>query len=89
MKRHLYILFFVLTLPALSVQAQSIDPAGKVDSLLETMSLEEKVGQLFMVAAYSNKDEKHQAYLETLVENYGIGGVIVMQGGPGPLVPFV
>ena len=82
MKRHLYILFFVLILPTLSVQAQSLDAAGKVDSLLKAMSLEEKVGQLFMVAAYSNKDEKHQAYLETLVKNYGIGGVIVMQGGP-------
>ena len=82
MKRHLYILFFVLIIPVLSVQAQSIDPAGKVDSLLKAMSLEEKVGQLFMVAAYSNKDEKHQAYLEALVKNYGIGGVIVMQGGP-------
>ena len=82
MKRHLYILFFLLILPTLSVQAQSLDAAGKVDSLLEAMSLEEKVGQLFMVAAYSNKDEKHQAYLETLVKNYGMGGVIVMQGGP-------
>ena len=35
-----------------------------------------------MVAAYSNKDEKHRAYVESLVKNYGIGGVIVMQGGP-------
>jgi beta-N-acetylhexosaminidase len=45
------------------------------------MSLDEKIGQLFMVAAYSNKDEA-QAELEKLVRDYHIGGVITMQGGP-------
>ena len=46
------------------------------------MSVDEKIGQLFMVAAYSNKDEGHQAELEKLIRDYHIGGIIVMQGGP-------
>ena len=55
-----------------------------VDSALSAMTLDEKIGQLFMVAAYSNKDESHQAELEKLVRDYHIGGVITMQGGPEP-----
>ncbi len=69
----------VLTiLPSKELCAQSFN----VDSALNAMSVEEKIGQLFMVAAYSNKDEGHQAELEKLVRDYHIGGVITMQGGP-------
>src|SRR5690554_1504742 len=52
------------------------------DSVYQTMTFNEKVGQLFMVAAYSNKDQQHVRELERLVENYHIGGVIFFQGGP-------
>ncbi|MFM2375226.1 MAG: hypothetical protein RLZZ165_323, partial [Bacteroidota bacterium] len=31
------------------------------------MTLDEKIGQLFMVAAYSNKDAEHEAAIERLV----------------------
>lgn len=53
-----------------------------VDSVYQTMTFNEKVGQLFMVAAYSNKDQKHIDELQSLVENYKIGGLIFFQGGP-------
>ncbi|HEY1045724.1 MAG TPA: glycoside hydrolase family 3 N-terminal domain-containing protein [Bacteroidia bacterium] len=46
---------------------------------LSKMSLDEKIGQLFMVAAYSNKDAKHVAELEDLIINYHIGGLIFFQ----------
>lgn len=52
------------------------------DSLIETLTLREKIGQLFMVAAYSNKNQAHTAAIETLITDYGIGGLIFMQGGP-------
>jgi len=54
-----------------------------VDSVYQQMSFKEKVGQLFMVAAYSNRDEKHVNELLTLVKDNNIGGVIFFQGGPG------
>lgn len=50
--------------------------------VFESMTLEQRIGQLFMVAAYSNKDEAHIAALEELVRNYHIGGLIFFQGGP-------
>ena len=53
-----------------------------VDSILKSMTIDEKIGQLFMVQAYSNKDENHQAYIEKLITNYHIGNLIFMQGTP-------
>ncbi|MEZ4853300.1 glycoside hydrolase family 3 N-terminal domain-containing protein, partial [Flavobacterium sp.] len=53
-----------------------------VDSVYNQMSFEERVGQLFMVAAYSNKTESHFAEIDNLVEKYKIGGIIFFQGGP-------
>ncbi|MCB9232420.1 MAG: serine hydrolase [Bacteroidia bacterium] len=50
--------------------------------LLRSMTLDEKIGQLFMVAAYSNKDEAHYKQIDYLVEKLHIGGLIFMQGGP-------
>jgi len=58
-------------------------PTPIADSLIATMTLDEKIGQLFMVAAYSNKDEIHCAEIESLVRNEKIGGLIFFQGGPG------
>jgi beta-N-acetylhexosaminidase len=52
------------------------------DSIYDQMTLEEKIGQLFMVAAYSNKDERHWSALDSLVINQKIGGIIFFQGGP-------
>lgn len=52
------------------------------DSVLSTMSDEQVLGQLFMVAAYSNKNEAHTSDIEKLIKNNGIGGVIFFQGGP-------
>lgn len=50
-----------------------------VDEKYKAMTLEEKVGQLFIVAAYSNKDAAHEAEIENLVKTEAIGGLIFMQ----------
>lgn len=53
-----------------------------VDSLYSELSFEEKVGQLFMVAAYSNKDDAHIKGIDKLIAENKIGGLIFFQGGP-------
>lgn len=53
-----------------------------VDSIYSRMTFEEKVGQLFMVAAYSNKDSIHVKEVEKLVVENKVGGLIFFQGGP-------
>ncbi len=52
------------------------------DSVLSTLSLDQRIAQLMMVAAYSNKDAKHEAEIEALVRDRNIGGLIFFQGGP-------
>jgi beta-glucosidase-like glycosyl hydrolase/CubicO group peptidase (beta-lactamase class C family) len=53
-----------------------------VDSVFASLNSDQRLAQLFMVAAYSNKDMKHVAEIRELVEKYHIGGLIFMQGGP-------
>ncbi|WP_426063168.1 glycoside hydrolase family 3 N-terminal domain-containing protein [Flavobacterium sp. DSP2-3-1] len=61
-----------------------LSPQGNkwVDSVYNAMTLEEKLGQLFMVAAYSNKDSAHIKAIEKLILDHKIGGLIFFQGGP-------
>ena len=53
-----------------------------VDSIYSEMSLEEKVGQLFMVRAFSNQDQKHEDKVAELINKHHIGGLIFSKGGP-------
>lgn len=53
-----------------------------VDRIYNEMSLEERIGQLFMVAAYSNKDSVHANTINKLIKTHHIGGLIFFQGGP-------
>jgi beta-glucosidase-like glycosyl hydrolase/CubicO group peptidase (beta-lactamase class C family) len=52
------------------------------DSVLSTMSYTEKIGQLFMVDAFSNKDQVHVDQITALIDSFKIGGLIFFQGGP-------
>ena len=58
------------------------EPLVWADSVLETLSLEEKIGQLFMVAAYSNLGASHIEEVCNMIRTYHIGGLIFFQGGP-------
>ena len=51
-----------------------------VDSVFNTLTIEQKIGQLFMVAAYSNKDLSHEKEISKLIEEFHIGGLIFYQG---------
>jgi len=53
-----------------------------VDSVFNSLSPEERLGQLFMIAAYSNKGNEHVSQIANLVSEHGIGGLIFFQGGP-------
>lgn len=53
-----------------------------VDSMFNSMSTDQKIGQLFIVAAYSNQGEGEYQKVDDLIEKYNIGGLIFMQGTP-------
>lgn len=53
------------------------------DSLMQNLSDDEKIGQLFMIAAYSNKNKTYSDRIATMVDKYQIGGIIFFQGESG------
>ncbi|MDI5950396.1 glycoside hydrolase family 3 N-terminal domain-containing protein [Flavobacterium yafengii] len=53
-----------------------------VDSIYNKMSSREKIGQLYMISAYSNKDSVHENEVNALIEEYKVGGILFFQGGP-------
>ena len=53
-----------------------------VDSVFNSLSIDEKIGQLIMIPAYSSKGTGHILQLVRMVKENKIGGIITMQGGP-------
>jgi len=52
------------------------------DSVFSSLSLDQRIAQLMMVAVYSNKDAKHEKGIEDMVRDHRIGGLIFFKGGP-------
>lgn len=61
-----------------------LNPQSKAwaDSIMNQLSRREKLGQLFMVAAWSGTDKLNKTEIDSLINNYKIGGLIFFQGGP-------
>ncbi|MEJ8800746.1 glycoside hydrolase family 3 N-terminal domain-containing protein [Pontibacter sp. H249] len=53
-----------------------------VDSVMKTMTPEERIAQLIMIPVYSNKDQAHIDSISNLIKTYKVGGLIFFQGGP-------
>jgi beta-glucosidase-like glycosyl hydrolase/CubicO group peptidase (beta-lactamase class C family) len=53
-----------------------------VDSIYGNMSLQEKVGQLFMVDLFSSDPQAKVDKVKELIKNQQIGGIIFSKGGP-------
>ncbi|UZD21294.1 serine hydrolase [Algoriphagus halophytocola] len=60
----------------------AMDQRRWVDSVFNSMTFDEQLGQLFMVAAYSNKDQRHVNEISELIKSENLGGLIFFQGGP-------
>jgi len=81
---------FLTVITFISIQYQSkaqIDSPLYQDSIqmnwvnqkYDEMTMDQRVGQLFIVAAYSNRDAIHESEIEKLVTDENIGGLIFMQ----------
>lgn len=60
----------------------SVAQMAWVENQFQNMSLQERIGQLFMVSVASNQGKTATDRIKTLVEDQGIGGVIFSVGGP-------
>jgi len=85
-------ILFLFSIPVLSygqgknssvkLPAFKSPPMVWVDSVYHSLTLEKKIAQLYMVAAYSGGEKFNQPLIEKLIADYGIGGLIYMQGTP-------
>ena len=87
-KIKILILLFVVFISNISnINAQSkavflTDSTSWADSVLLTLSEEERIAQLFIVTAYSNQGDAHKQQITDLIEHYKVGGLMFLQGGP-------
>ena len=89
MLKKLFLISFLLTL--FNLVGQNLDPLRTddyflqekwVDSILSPMTIDEKIGQLFMIQAYSNLDSVHENKIKEMIQKYHVGNLIFMQGTP-------
>ena len=87
-KIKILILLFVVFISNISnINAQSkavflTDSTSWADSLMTTLSEDERIAQMFIVTAYSNQGDAHKQQITDLIEHYKVGGLMFLQGGP-------
>jgi len=84
-KNLLYIILSLLACGKSFGQSASINWSKSnpwVDSVLNKLSNDEKIAQLMMVAAWSNKDKSHIQDIECQIKEIGVGGLIFFKGTP-------
>ncbi len=80
------VVFIILSTIVFNLSAQKADPPFLkyidhpwVDSVLNTLSTEERIAQLVWIAAFSNRDLEYEVNLSNLIRKTGIGGVVFFQ----------
>ena len=54
-----------------------------VDSIYRSLSRKERIAQLFMVRAHTDKGKKYEDSVANVISTQHLGGVVFFQGGPG------
>ena len=65
--------------PLSAARAQTPVPAAKIQAVLDAMTPEERVGQLFLVT-FRGTDTSEESQIRDLISNYHIGGVVLQAG---------
>lgn len=60
-----------------------------VDSLMNKMSLKEKIAQLYVIQFSSRQSDKSKDKIEKYIKKEGVGGVILMYDDLGPSVEYI
>lgn len=85
------LLFFLLIVQVNSLPWSSPDVARLkaaadetrwVDSVFNSLTTDQKIGQLFMIRAHSNLGPEHVAEVERQIRKYHVGGLCFFQGTP-------
>jgi beta-N-acetylhexosaminidase len=86
LRKHLLVLILLFFISNVQNAQQSDPPFLKymnhpwVDSVLNTLSLDQQIAQCIWIAGYSNRDISHAVEVADIIRKYGIGGIIFFQG---------
>lgn len=72
-------------IPALAfreLKAPGVREMAWVDSVYNSMTLDERIGQLFMIRAHSNLGPEHVKKVEDQIKKFHVGGLCFFQGTP-------
>ncbi|AQX08375.1 glycoside hydrolase family 3 protein [Elizabethkingia ursingii] len=73
-----------------NINKQEMEKARQwVDKTYNSLSQDEKLGQLFITALYTNKDQNHINFVRHLVNKEKIGGIILMQDNAAQEIDLV
>ncbi len=75
----LVVSLLLMTMPAIS---QDVEKNTWADSVFNRMTLREKIGQLFIIRAHSDKTRSYHNHVGRTIQNFHVGGVCFFQGGP-------
>ncbi|HPH99195.1 MAG TPA: glycoside hydrolase family 3 N-terminal domain-containing protein [Chitinophagaceae bacterium] len=79
-----YILGFLIILQQ-NVYAQRVDNVHSkhwVDSVFKSLTPAQRIAQLMIIRAHSDKGPEHVAAVVDLIQKYNVGGLCFFQGGP-------
>jgi beta-glucosidase-like glycosyl hydrolase/CubicO group peptidase (beta-lactamase class C family) len=68
--------------PVLASDSAAAAKKQWVDSVYNAMTVEQRIGQLFMLRAHSNKSREYHNKVKAEIERFRVGGVCFFQGGP-------
>ncbi|MEP6794406.1 MAG: glycoside hydrolase family 3 N-terminal domain-containing protein, partial [Saprospiraceae bacterium] len=77
-----YVLIFISLFSVTEGYGQSLNASIWVDSVFRTMTLDQKIGQLFMIRAHSDLGEDHISSVKSQIKKYNVGGLCFFQGTP-------
>ncbi len=60
-----------------------------VDSIFQQLTVKQKIAQLIMIRAHSDKGADHIAQVEDLIKKYEVGGLCFFQGTPAKQISLV
>jgi len=63
-------------------EAQTLKKERWVDSVMQQMTLDQKIGQIFAIRAFSKEDPAHIRSVKEQIRKYQVGGVCFFQGSP-------
>ncbi|MCK9618763.1 MAG: serine hydrolase [Lentimicrobiaceae bacterium] len=83
--RFTFLIIFLLFISAVNAQKASKATAADslwADSVFKTLSPDERIGQLFMIRSFSNRDSAYYKDISDVIKYYKVGGLCFFKGGP-------